>query len=128
MMATSENPALNERAEAVSRALDEAQKHPQYRHYTIAANTLPLLLHKHGLGQTLAYLQIRSDNRPNSPYMLLFEHLKRRLAQLYPITADNILDHLTQVDSVQYRRLAEEARDFTIALRRAPAEEAAGEA
>lgn len=128
MIRTAEYLAPDERAEAVSRAFDEAQNHPQFRHYASAVNTLPLLLNQHGLGQTLAYLKIRSDNRPNSPYALVLQHLARRLAQLYPIAGGDILAHVTQADSAQYRRLAEEAGEFILALRQAlKVEQAAGE-
>lgn len=127
MIWNAEYLAPDERAEAVSRAFDEAQNHHQFRHYASAVDTLPLLLHQHGLGQTLAYLILRSDNRPNSPYTLVLQHLTRRLAQIYPIGGGDILAHITQADSAQYRRLAEEARAFTLALRQAlKAEQAAG--
>lgn len=116
-MTTTRKQVPNDRATAVIQSLGEAYNHPHFRQYANMVYRLPMLLHKHGLGQTLAHLQIRSNNGRNSPYTLLREHLTRRLAQLYPIDDDDLLAHLTKMDSRHYRQLATEAREFALVLR-----------
>ena len=110
---------LEEREAAVTQCVEEARKFPHFTHYVNQVSGMPLLLHKHGLGQMLAYLQMRGGNRRSSPHELIFQQVARRLAQVYPLPGDNLLDHLTQVDSQQYRRLTEEAGAFLLRLRQA---------
>ena len=67
--------------QAARQALAEAAKvatmpRPAYRQ---AVHQLPMLLQRHGLGQTLAYLQMRGDGRPTSPFNVLLRQLDRWL-------------------------------------------------
>jgi hypothetical protein len=118
IMTAGTQPPLDERAAAVAQALAEARKQRHFRHYVNLLTRLPLLLHQHGLGQTLAYLQLRGANRSEEgPNALLYTQLTRRLSELMPAGGDDVLLHLTQANSSEYRQLAEEAAQFMLALR-----------
>jgi hypothetical protein len=118
IMTAGTHSTLDERATAVAQALAEARKQRHFRHYVNLLTRLPLLLHQHGLGQTLAYLQLRGANRSEEgPNALLYTQLTRRLSELMPAGGDDVLLNLTEANSTEYRQLAEEAGQFMVALR-----------
>lgn len=108
-----------QRSTEAARCIEEARSRGHFHHYANLVTTLPLLLHQHGLGQTLAHLKARGGDRPTSPYQLLFEQLTRRLGQVKGVSEDRVFSRLTQEDSWHYVQAAEEIRAFALALRRA---------
>lgn len=104
------------RTDEAAACIEEALDLGHFDHYAQLVGELPLLLGRHGLGQTLAYLVMRGGGRESSPHELVYRQVTRRLAQLYPLSNDDLLTHLTRVDSKQYLRLAEETRLFAQAL------------
>ncbi len=110
--------------EALDCILEAQEEFKAYGHYISTVAELPLLLSRHGLGQTLAYLQLRGAGRATSPYDFIYQQLARRLAQLFPVGETDLLTFVTRCDSQQYLRLAEEARLFAAALYYAAEDEA----
>lgn len=108
--------STDSRADEAAACVEEALDRGHFDHYVQLIGDLPLLLSRHGLGQTLAYLVMRGGGRESSPYDLVYRQVSRRLAQLYPLATDDLLTHLTSVDSTQYLRLAEETRHLILAL------------
>jgi hypothetical protein len=106
-------------SDAAARCLEEANTIGRLRQYEDLVGQTWLLLHQHGLGQTLAYLQARGGNRPESPYQLLFEHLTRQLATRHPRLSNDILAALVKEDSRVYRQASAETWGFLKALRQA---------
>ena len=106
-------------SEAAARCLEEANARGRLRQYEELVGQAWLLLHQHGLGQTLAYLQARGGNRPESPYQLLFEHLARQLATSHPRWSKDVLAALVKEDSRVYRQASAETWGFLKALRQA---------
>ena len=55
-------------SQAARQAIGEAAKPPFiFKQYGLVVRQVAKLLHRHGLGQTLAYIQLRCTGRPNSP-------------------------------------------------------------
>ncbi len=108
-----------ERDEFAARAVEEARRLTNFFHYGDIASSLPLLLHRHGLGQTLSYLQIRGGGREQSPYTHVYRHLAERLNAVFSLPDDDLLNSITRLNSQQYLRLASEAHAYALALRRA---------
>jgi hypothetical protein len=106
-------------SEAAARCLEEAEAIRRRRQYEELVGQAWLFLHQHGLGQTLAYLQARGGNRPESPYQLLFEHLARQLTTRHPRLSNDILAALVKEDSRLYRQASAETWGFLQALRQA---------
>lgn len=111
-------------ATAVDRALEEAQRCVyeaetlgRRAHYEMLVRNLVLLIGKHGLGQTLAYLEARGTDRYDSPYQLLAGHLAHWLATTLDL--DEALSALTTEDSELYMQATDEAYRFALALKRA---------
>ncbi len=102
--------------EATDCILEAQEEFRAYGHYISTVAELPLLLSRHGLGQTLAYLQLRGAGRDTSPYDFVYQQVARRLMQLFPVGETDLLIFVTRCDSQQYLRLAEEARLFAAAL------------
>ncbi len=110
--------------EATDCILEAQEEFEPYGHYIATVAELPLLLSRHGLGQTLAYMQLRGAGRQTSPYHFIYDQVARRLSQLFPVGETDLLTFVTRCDSRQYLRLAEETRLFAVALYHA-AEDAA---
>ena len=98
-------------------AVDEA-KHTlgQLKHYTLVARQLPLLLRRHGVGQTLTYLHMRGGGRSTSHFELLAQQLDRCLAEMLGTKQQQALAALTQRDSRCYREATEQIQLFLRAL------------
>lgn len=110
-------------SDAAARCLEEARAIGRLRQYEELVGQAWLFLHQHGLGQTLAYLQARGGNRPESPYQLLFEHLARQLATRQPRLSNDVLAALVKEDSRVYRQASAEVWGFLKALRQALTEQ-----
>src|SRR5271157_4902047 len=66
--------------QAARQAIGEVAKAPLIiKQYGLVVRQVAKLLQRHGLGQTLAYIQLRSTDRPGSPYNLLGRQLDRWL-------------------------------------------------
>lgn len=116
-MSDSPRWSVDSRANEATDCILEAQEEfKAYGHYISTVAELPLLLNRHGLGQTLAYLQLRGAGRDTSPYDFVYQQVARRLMQLFPVGETDLLIFVTRCDSQQYLRLAEEARLFAAAL------------
>lgn len=102
---------------AAEQAVDEA-KHTlgQLKQYALLARQLPLLVRRHGLGQTLTYLHLRGRGRPNSHFELLAQQLDWQLTELLKTQAHQALVTLTQRDSECYREAGEQIQRFLAAL------------
>lgn len=103
--------------------LDDAAESVRFDVYLSLVRQLPLLLHQHGLGQTLAYLQLRGGDRTQSPYQLALQHLTHWLAMNLDVPEEDLLKHLTRSDSDVYLQATEKARHLLLALRTAAEEE-----
>src|SRR4051794_20263970 len=103
--------------QAARQAVAEArQARFPFGNYTLAVRQLPALLQRHGLGQTLAYLQMRGGGNPASPFDLLTRQLDRWLLQVTDASARGALAALAARDSRFYREAAEQAWLFVHAL------------
>ena len=87
-----------------------------FTHYGLTVRQLPRLLQRHGLGQTLAYLQMRAAGNPTSPYDLLTRQLDRWLLEVTGASARGALAALSTRDSRFYREAAEQVWLFVHAL------------
>ncbi|MEA2499988.1 MAG: hypothetical protein QOD01_99 [Actinomycetota bacterium] len=104
--------------QAAREALAEAGRAPfPLIHYAQVVKPLPMLLQRHGLGQLLAYLQLRGDGKPTSPYQLLARQLDRWLLTTLAVSARTALAALSARDSRFYREASEQAWLFLRALR-----------
>ncbi len=112
----------DERARFAREAVEKALSSVHLTHYSEAASAIPLVLHRHGLGQTLSYLQIRGGHRERSPYTLIYHQLAERLNAVFSLPDEDLLSSVTRLDSRQYLRLASEAHAYALALRRAAKE------
>lgn len=95
--------------ETVRRAQQEVR---QFRQYLDLVAETAALLRRYGLGQTLAYLQMRSGGRPDSPYSFVYQHLQEHLRRSPGFRGKDVLVYLTQEDSTTYLRLSREALAF----------------
>ena len=91
--------------------------------YRQTAHQLPMLLQRHGLGQTLAYLQMRGDGRPASPFNLLSRQLDRWLLASLAVSGRSALAVLSGRDSRFYREATEQSWLFVRAPLHAVLEE-----
>ena len=96
--------------ETVRRAQQEVRHFRQY--LDLVAETAAML-RRYGLGQTLAYLQMRSSGRPDSPYSFVYQHLQEHLRRSPGFRGKDVLAYLTQEDSTTYLRLSREALAFS---------------
>ncbi len=85
--------------------------------YRQTVKQLPLLLQRHGLGQTLAYLQLRGEGRPASPFTVLLRQLDRWLLVSLAVSGRSALAALSGRDSKFYREASEHAWLFVRTLR-----------
>lgn len=116
--------AVDMALEEAQRCLYEAEAVGRRVQYEILASNLILLISKHGLGQTLAHLEIRGGDRYDSPYQLLADHLTRWLSTSLDLTEG--LSDLTTEDSELYMRATDEACRFALALKRVAGPEEEG--
>lgn len=107
------SPALR----AARAAVAQARTATIVSHYSQIAGQLPMLLHRHGLGQLLAYLKAQGDDRDRSPYTVLARQLDGWLLETMGVSAKDALSALAKRDSGFYREAAEQARLFLVALR-----------
>jgi CRISPR/Cas system CMR-associated protein Cmr5 small subunit len=103
--------------------LDDAAESVRFDVYLSLAQQLPLILHQHGLGQTLAYLQMRGGDRAQSPYQLVLKHLTHWLAMTLGLPEEDVLTNLTRAESGVYLQATEEVRHLILALRAAAEDE-----
>ena len=93
---------------AAREALAEGSRPPYIlQNYVSAVRQLPKLLQRHGLGQALAYLQMRGEGRPNSAYTLLARQLDRWLLTNLGVSDRSALAALSARDSRFYREASE---------------------
>jgi hypothetical protein len=104
--------------QAAREALAEAAKGQfPLKHYLQVVQQLQALFQQHGLGQTLACMQMRSDGRPNSPYSMLVRQLDRWLLFSMAVSARSALAAVSTHDSQFYREASDQAWLFIRALR-----------
>jgi len=104
--------------QAAREALAEAAKGQfSLKHYIQVVQQLQMLFQRHGLGQTLACLQMRGEGRPTSPYNMLVQQLDRWLLFTMAVSARSALAALSTHDSQFYREASEQAWLFIRALR-----------
>ena len=89
--------------ETMQRARQEIQ---HFRHYLDLVPETAFMLRRYGLGQTLAYLQVRGKGRPDSPYSFIYQHLQEHLRRSPGFQGKDVLEYLTQEDSRTYLRLS----------------------
>ena len=93
---------------AAREALAEGSRPPYIlQNYVSVVRQLPKLLQRHGLGQALAYLQMRGDGRPNSVFTLLARQLDRWLLTNLGVSDRSALAALAARDSRFYREASE---------------------
>jgi hypothetical protein len=114
-----DNPLEHEpHRQAAREALAEAAKGPfPLKHYTQVVQQLQMLVQRHGLGQSLACLQMRGDGKPTSPYSMLVRQLDRWLLFSMAVSARSSLAALSGRDSQFYREASEQAWLFIRAVR-----------
>jgi CRISPR-associated protein (Cas_Cmr5) len=106
--------------QAAHDAVAEAGRPPMVmKNYVLAVRQLTMLIQRHGLGQALAGLQLRSEGRAASPYSLLARQLDRWLLASLGVSDRTALGALTSRDSRFYREATELAGLFVRALREA---------
>jgi hypothetical protein len=102
---------------AAREALGEGGRHPFIlKNYLSVVRLLPRLLQRHGLGQTLACLEMRAEGRPNSAYTLVGRQLDRWLLTNMAVSDRTMLRALSGRDSRFYREASELAWMFVRAL------------
>jgi hypothetical protein len=105
--------------QASRQAINEAAKPPFIiAHYGVAVRQAAKVLKRHGLGQTLAYIQLRSSGRAGSPFDLLGRQLDRWLLGALAVKAPSALGAITSRDSQFYLEASELAWVFLRAVRR----------
>src|SRR5437764_2784734 len=90
--------------QAAREALAEARRGPfSMKFFIPIVQQLPALLQRHGLGQTLAYLQLRAEGKPGSPYTMIARQLDRWLLTTLAASGRSALAVLSARDSRSYR-------------------------
>jgi hypothetical protein len=112
------NPLPRPQVQAAEEAVAEArQRQPMpFAGYAGVVRQLPQLLHRHGLGLTLAYLQMRGGGNRNSPFELTFAQLERWLFKALGLSGRGILGTLCGHDSRVYLEASQQAMLFARAL------------
>ena len=105
--------------QTVRKAIVEGSTHPYQRNnYAPLVKQLPLLFQRHGLGQTLAYLQVQGGGNPRTPADLLLRQFDRWLLGALNVSNKSIMAALSTRDSRFYREASEQAWLYLTALRR----------
>ena len=105
--------------QAARQAIGEVGKVPaKIKEYGQVVRQVAKLLQRHGLGQTLAYIQLRSSDRPGSPYNLLGRQLDRWVLGALGVSAPSALVAIVRQDSRFYLDATEQAWLFLRAVRR----------
>jgi hypothetical protein len=104
--------------QAAREALAEAQQARRFpiTNYMQVVRQLPMLLQRHGLGQTLAYLQLRAGGSPTSAFDLVGRQLDRWLLHVTAVPGRGALAALSTRDSRYYREASAQAWLFVRAL------------
>jgi hypothetical protein len=103
--------------QAARQALADASKPPfSVKQYSLVARQASKMFHRHGLGQTLAYLQLRSSGRTDSPYDLLARQIDRWVLAALAVSAPSTLAALSSRDSRFYLEASEQAWLFLNAV------------
>jgi len=84
--------------------------------YKSVVRQLPMLLQRHGLGQTLAYLQVRGGGSSTSAFDLVLRQLDRWLLAALGVSGRGFLAVLSTRDSRFYREASEQAWLFVRSL------------
>jgi hypothetical protein len=109
-MSTSNIAEHSPQREAARGLIAEAVKGPVItRDYMQAVRQVTKVLHRHGLGQSLAYMRLRASGKPNSPYELLTRQLDQWLLSTLSVKAPSALGALTTRDSRFYLEASEQA-------------------
>jgi hypothetical protein len=104
--------------QAARQAIGEVAKAPfVIKQYGLMVRQVAKLLQRHGLGQTLAYIQLRCAGRPGSPYSLLGRQLDRWLLAALGVSAPSALVAIASRDSRFYLEASEQAWLFLRAVR-----------
>ena len=106
-------PQVQAAAEALAEARQNRMNPAGYR---TVARMVPGLLQRHGLGLTLAYLQMRGAGNPNSPYELVYRQLDRWLQKSMGVSARGFLGVLCNRDSGFYLEASGQAWFYARAL------------
>src|SRR5271157_2620445 len=105
-------------SQAARQALGEVGKAPgKIKEYGHVVRQVAKLLQRHGLGQTLAYIELRGTARPGSTYNLLGRQLDRWLLAALGVSAPSALVAIASRDSRFYLEASEHAWLFLRALR-----------
>jgi hypothetical protein len=100
----------------VREALAEArQARFRFADYDRVVRQLPGLLQRHGLGQTLAFLQLRAAS-PTSPYTMVLRQLDRWVTRAMAVSAPGALAALSAQDSRFYQEATAQTWLFVRAL------------
>jgi hypothetical protein len=103
--------------EAAEAAVAEArQARFPFRDYNTVVRQLPALLQRHGLGLTLAYLQMRGAGNQNSPYDLVYRQMDRWLQKALGLNVRGFLGALCSRDSRFYLEASNQASLLVRAL------------
>jgi hypothetical protein len=109
--------ARRPQVQAARQAFAEAgQGRFQLKDYVYVTKQVPRLLQRHGLGQTLACLQLRGGGNANSPYDLVLRQLDRWLLEATGASGRSALAVLSARDSRFYAEASEQAWLFVWAL------------
>jgi hypothetical protein len=87
-----------------------------FRDYSNVVRQLPTLLRRHGLGLTLAYLQMRGGGNRNSPAEIVLAQVERWLFKALGLSGRGVLPVLCTRDSAFYVEASLQARLFAAAL------------
>ncbi len=104
-------------ARAAETAIADARRRTVIKHYCQIACQLPAILHRHGLGQLLAYLKVQGGDRKASPYRVLAEQIDGWLLEATGVSARSALAAVTARDSGFCLEATEQTWLFLRALR-----------
>ncbi len=118
--------ALEPQGHSARQAIAEAGRLPFSRSHLVAVvRSLPAVLRRHGLGQTLAFLQMRGGAAKGpGPHEFVAKHLDRWLLSVTGASGRTALAALAAQDSRFYREASEQAWRFLRELRAALEEKA----
>jgi hypothetical protein len=105
---------VGDRQQAAEATILRAQQEVRhFRNYLDLVAETASMLRRYGLGQTLAYLQMRGSGHPDSPYSFIYQHLQEHLHRSPGFSGKDLLAYLTQENSTTYLRLSREALAFS---------------